>query len=267
MNRAKTILLLLTSLIALNLSANNYVKDLLIFEADTLTINQSILDTTIGELIKTNSINLDECKYLNCLDGYRVWELRNDSLFLSELRNCCGNGLLNMDSVNLLKEEFRQDEVFANWRSDTLYNQHGQLIKNVSSRLIYEYDREFIIENGLLKEIKNYDNRKSQESIYSEHPKKLTEFWFETINWEIIEKCNSEKKKRIILRFEADENGNAINIEVPRGVNEDCDEEIVNALKKLPGWDRYYVKGKMLPLKWNLPVMLDKNWYIERIND
>ncbi len=257
MNIAKLIFILLLSLSGVNLHANSYVKDLLVFKNDTLLINQIPLNSNLEKLLQSSTINKKECSTLNCLDGYRIWELRNDSLFLREILNCCGDKLLNKDSVDLLDACYGQDELFAAWINKRIYNQFGQLIKTMFDYRIYEYDREFVIENGVLQEIVNHDNRKSKESIYSKNPELLSNYWLEEIDWDFIKQNNIEEKRIVVIRFEVDEEGRPINLKVMKGVNEACDAEILKAVKNIPEWDRYYMKGELLSIKWNLPIYLD----------
>ena len=250
-------------MIGLSLTANSYVKDLLIHENDTLLVRQISLNDRLENLVRSSAINKKECSTLNCLDGYRIWELRNDSLFLIGLLNCCGKKLINKDSVDLILANFGSVSLFGSWMNDRIYNQFGELKKMISGYSIYEYDREFVIKNGMLSEVINYDNRNSKESIYSKKPELLSNYWLETIDWNIINQNNVEGKRVVVVRFEVDEEGRPIELEVLKGVNEACDSEILKAVKNIPEWDKYYMKGKLLKVKWNVPVFLDGRYVKE----
>lgn len=261
----KSVLIILLHLISLNIYAYSYPNDLLIFDGDTIIVSQIPLNENLHELIQSRSIYKDACSSMKCLEGYRMWEIRNDSLYLNALLNCCGTKILDTDSINLIYKEYGSDHLFANWVNNKVYHPFGLLIKVLHDRSFYEYDREFIIVNGLLEQIINYDNRQSKESIYSKNPELLLHFWLENIDWNKVEKYNLENAKVIVLQFEVGKNRKAINIEVMKSANELCDIEIIKALKKLPEWEIYYQKGQIFNVKWNIPVQLDKNWYLERI--
>ncbi len=40
--------------------------------------------------------------------------------------------------------------------------------------------------------------------------------------------------------------------------NERVDQEIVKAINNLPDWDVYYRLGKVYPVKWTVPIILDE---------
>jgi len=265
----KSILFLLLNLIAFNLEANCHYKEYLIFQKDTLLVNYIRLPDSLTNLLHLKAINKNDCISLNCLDGEgrKVWEIRNDSLFLKEMLNCCGNRLLDKDSVNLLRQKDGKEELFCGWLTQKIYHQFGNKIKAFSDECYFEFDRDFHIENGHLVGIENYDNRKSKESIYRKEGHKLLKFWYEKINWNLIEDSNLDKKKTVVLRFVVNEKGNPTNIEVFRSKDEIVNTELIRVLEQLPDWDRYYKRGVLQIIKWNLPVKLNKEWYESRIKN
>lgn len=254
-------------LIPLRSFGNDYVKDLLITDTDSLLISQIPLDEAIVRSIQSKSINSKECSTLKCLDGYRVWKLRNDSLFLIQFRNCCGDNLVDKDSISILSRVFGTDELFCDWLTTKIYNQYGKLIKFRMDYSIYEFDRDFEINKGHLIDVKKYDNRKSKVFSYSHKQELMYEFWLKSINWDTLEKNNCDNGKLAILNFEVDTTGKPTKIKVLRGVNKVCDTELVRAVKRISEWDMYYVKGELLKIKWNVPIRLDRKWYEKQNQD
>ncbi len=266
---AKSCLFIFLNLITLTLVANCHYKEFLIYKNDTLLVDYIPITDSLKDLIQTNAINKDDCTSLNCLsgDGRKIWEIRNDSLFLKEMLNCCGNRLLDKDSVNLLRQINEKKELFGGWLSLEIYHQYGQKITNVSDDCFYEFDQDFIVKNGLLLEIKKYDNRRSKASIFRKDNYLILMHWFETIDWNLIEKYKIDTTKIVLLRFEVNEAGKPHKIEVLRGHDKRIDEMIADALIQIPDWDRYYKRGVLQKIKWNIPVKLDRKWYYEKIKN
>ena len=254
---------LLLLFLSFQVNGYGYIKDVMYYDNDTLIVNQIPLEPEFKQFIKSESVNLMECSTMKCDIGYRIWELRNDSLFLIKIVNCCGKESLNKKSQNLLMASYQKNEVFAHWLNHAVDNQYGTLIANVAERLIYEFDREFIVEDGILKEIISYDNRASRKSVYFENKDSLSKTLCRLINWDLIEQNNCDLDKTIVANFWVNQDRKAEDIKIYRGQNEACEAEIKRVIERFPEFDLYLKKGKPIDMRWNLPIKLKRLNYCQ----
>lgn len=246
-----------------HLYGHDGVKDILYYQQNRLIIHQIPLESNLSKLVEAKSINYHDGSCMNCLHGYRVWELKNDSLFLKKLLNCDGKELMNKDSNNILHEEYGNNEIFASWVNGKIYNPYGILL--IPHYFIYEFDREFKIKAGKLQGIAEYDNRKSRKSIYRKNADLLRKFLYENIDWKLVENQKLSDKKQVIAKFKINKAGKPTGIEIIRGINPQIDKEAERIIKLIPDWDVYYRRGKIVEIQWYLPLSFDKEFYENKI--
>ena len=108
----------------------------------------------------------------------------------------------------LFGSKYKNEEVFADWVDFEIVSPFGELIhhENYGYGAIYEYERDFFFEKGVLKKLQVYDNTKSVQSIYFdfEHSDTLLHFLYNNINWEALPKIDSDKKLKLYVSFEMD---------------------------------------------------------------
>lgn len=136
------------------------IPDYLVINSDTLPIYENPLESYFYKI--DNRFIEDICApikaYTSCQRGYiAYWELSNDSLFLTNIENCCTG---TMDSVNFLdlsfyfKERFNYNKVFADWVSYKIGSPFGKNLdySHTSFTSISEKEKIFIFEEGDFKE-------------------------------------------------------------------------------------------------------------------
>lgn len=253
-------LFLSAMLLLLNFSncTGQYLVDKLYYNQDALRINQLPLHPELEDLITNEAVNRKDCQHMKCLEGYRIWGLKNDSLFLKNIQNCCGEDLLNNNLLSVFSSKFQKGEYFASWINDTIYNQYGELLYQVYDSQIFEFDRDFEIENGRLLDIENYDNRASQKSNYTSNTDSLYRFLYQNIDWELISVNHCVLDELILINFRVDEIRKPTDLKILRGSNSICDNEMARVIERLPSWDLYFRKGKPIDMTWNLPIRLSE---------
>jgi hypothetical protein len=83
-----------------------------------------------------------------CYRGYQAtWRIKNDSLFLIEIRHGCGE--IHGKKFNL-KKEFGTRNVFANWFTGNIYSPRGELLQYVHDGYasIFENEKYIFIHQG-----------------------------------------------------------------------------------------------------------------------
>ncbi len=263
----KFILFLAAFLLGHSLFATAQVPDLLIFQGDTLLLHSNPLEAYFDQKEERTigSVKIQgACTAL--WRGYiATWEIVNDSLFLIDVKTGCWGA--DSSSVKL-KEEFGPGKIFAHWVSYELNSPYGKQIKYFHQGYdsIYEFERGFLISKGKLTSIIEYDNTQSSVSEYANDPEKLHQFFFNKINWKLVASQDTFPINRVIIRFHPDEQGRPTAIEVMRGLNPILDQEAIRVLSLLPQWNTYFKKGKLIEMKWNLPMWFDKKWYKKKWN-
>ena len=131
------------------------VAETIIYKGEKSTMQTEPL----REYLKENNI-----KFLSstsaCWRGYRgTWEVSDNKLFLVELRNCIFNK--QIDLKDMFKQ--KQDKVFANWFTDSIYIPHGKIIKNGLFGIDDRYEKDIVLkfEKGVLISEEIIENKRS----------------------------------------------------------------------------------------------------------
>ena len=267
----KLINAILICLISGQLFGTAQVPDFLIYENDTLSIYSNPLEVYFEQIGSRELPKFEGCSSTACWRGYvGIWELRNDSIFLKEVTTChkykCDT-IVNADLNELFGDRYMNNEVFADWISYEIINPHGKQIKYIHQgyESIYEYERGFEFINGKLVKVNNYDNTKSRESVYSKEPELLHKFFYDNIDWKLVESVKLSDKKRVFATIKIGENEKPIEIEIVRGINPEIDKEAERIIKLIPEWEVYYKRGKVVKTQWNLPIYFEKEFYEKKI--
>lgn len=150
------------TLISSQVFATSQYGDILIDGKDTVEIYSNPLEVYL-ENKKSRTINGYDLKMTStaCYRGYlATWELKNDSLFLIEIRNGCSS-LDNMEPEYFnLKDEFGSDIVFANWVTQVLYIPCGDLLKYIHAGYssIFEKEKYIYLIDGKLDSVRYQNN-------------------------------------------------------------------------------------------------------------
>lgn len=162
MKEFRLILTMCITLISLEVFATAQYGDILIDGKDTIEIYSNPLEVYL-ENKKSRTINGYDLEMTStaCYRGYlATWELKNDSLFLIEIRNGCSS-MDNMEPEYFnLKKEFGSDIVFANWVTQVLYIPYGEILKyyHAGYSSIFEKEKYIYLTNGKLDSVSYQNN-------------------------------------------------------------------------------------------------------------
>ena len=142
--------------------ATSQYGDILIDGKDTIEIYSNPLETYF-EIKKSRTINGYELNMTStaCYRGYlATWQLKNDSLFLIEIRNGCSSMDEKKPEYFDLKDEFGSDIVFASWVSQVLYIPYGDMIKYIHAGYssIFEKEKYMYLVDGKLDSVSYQNN-------------------------------------------------------------------------------------------------------------
>lgn len=241
--------------------------DYLIYQGDTLAIFSNPLEAYFDENHPRPDSIFEKYGYhsTGCWRGYiGYWELKEDSLFLVKLE---GDSVDIDLSLVFPNREVKKTLIFADWYSYSLLHPYGDLIhyEHMGYASIYEFEREFILKAGVLKEIVEYDNSKSKESIYTQKPSVLYHFFYENIDWDKLGNSENVELRKVYTVIITDSIGKINDIRIVRGINELFDNEAKRVIKKIPEWTVYYQQGKPIKKGWTIAIIFDKVWYEEKI--
>jgi len=273
----------------LNVFPCEQVEDILIWKGDTLTLFSNPLESIVDYALLRESIiqEIERISYKNirdyeqkpssystaCGKGYQAeWILMNDSIFLNNIYHCHNKNV--KVALNDIFTRYKENEkIFASWINGDLVLQQGECIKSkqLSYHSVYEMETTLSVENGLLSNIKVYNNNIAKRSVFFENvkPGEVFKFTHKQINW-----CNLpdlENKLIIVyLSVNLDENGviESLNDEdtyyeesylnkktqkidsskfvLDADINNPFINESFRIAKLIPEWDVIYHRGKVL---------------------
>lgn len=228
--------------------------DYLIYNEDTLAIFSNPLETYFQQ--HPNIKNpFSELPLLatGCWRGYiAYWELRNDSLFLKDIYR----DKIKFDIAQVITDRDTNNDVFADWVNQDIPHPYGNLVYYIHDAYlsIYEFEKVFHLEAGILKSTIIYDNSKSRRSKYILNSNLLTKYIEDNIDYSKLPKI--EKPIRVIVNITGSDNNGKINeTDIPRKRNDIFDEEAIRIIKSIPEWDVIYKRGERYQQAWSIPVI------------
>lgn len=64
---------------------------------------------------------------------------------------------------------------------------------------------------------------------------------------------------RVVVRFVIDETGEITDITLLRGIDEECDAEVIRVVERMPRWEPGKLNGIKVPVYFNLPITFRLN--------
>jgi hypothetical protein len=273
--------ILLFSLISMKMFGTAQIPDLIIYKGDTLNLYSCPLNTFPNKDLITPKVLFGGggCFYTACWRNYvATWEIVDNELYLCEIRNACYptsmRGVsasyksgVDKDSIGseyadlraLFPQKYKDGRVKADWVVGKMVSPQGKLLYYIHDGFesIYETEIEFSFKNGVLNEIKTFDNSKTKKSKYSEDKNLLTEFIHKSIKRENLPSSDTKKRRVLVNIISTDENGRIDSVKLVRGVNELYDNEAIRVVKSIPEWDVIYRHGEKVNQGWIIPVNFD----------
>jgi hypothetical protein len=253
------------------------IPDILIYNGDTL----SLFDCPLayfpdqGLFSPLRPFGSSGCFYTACYRNYvATWKIESNKLYLLSIRNACYPtdmnyvNITNKDGAKILGSEFADlqsifqnryadGRVLADWVNTKLISPKGKMLYYIHDGFlsIFEKELEFTIENGILVQVKEYDNSKTRASNYTKNPDLILEFIKNNIDYSNLPKTDSTVKV-IVGVLDANEEGEIDKIRIFRGFNEAYDKEAERVVKSIPEWDVLYRHGEKIPSPaWIIPVI------------
>lgn len=273
--------ILLLLLIPMELFGTAQIPDVIIYNGDTLSLYYCPLAFYPDEdLINPNSLfGSKGCFYTACWRNYvATWEIINNQLYLTEIRNACyPTELKNVsasfkagiekddigkefaDLKSLFPNNYENGKIKVDWVSKKMIAPRGKLLYYFHDgfQCIYETELEFTFENGVLIGTKLFDNSKTKQSEFTKNTELAKKFIENSINYNNLQKSDSIKRRVIVEIISSDEMGKIDSVRILRGVNELYDNEALRVVKLIPEWDVIYRHGEKVNIKWVMPVVFD----------
>lgn len=232
--------------------------DIFIWEKDTLYTYSNPLESHPNmDDLKGNLFGEQGCWSTAYWRGYKAeWTLIDKELFLTNIYSPChSDDTVKADLANLFPQRYKNRKVKADWMSDELWIPKGTFIHGYLGLYMYEIRLSF--ENGILTDIKEYDNSESQKSIYTQNSDSLFQFIYSHINWKALPDSIAGSNK-VSISFQANELGRINHVKIKRANNIDLIREAVRVVKLIPQWDVYYKRGKFFPMSWTYLIVFSE---------
>ncbi len=233
------------------ISATPQMPDQIVLNGDTVTLISWLPKGPIdADLLRQQK---PESFSTACWDGYyRLWEIRNDSLFLNDFLPCNGN----IDwacTVGDFYPDTQGKEVFASWVSEEVFVASDTLITWYDVYPVFAAETGFAVTAGIVGKASHYDNRKTRlPDQYA-----LGQYIFDHLPWGTFPDTN----RVMVISFLIDSLEQPTEIKVVRSNGPLYDSIAVSLLERLPPIPVYYFHGKPLQSRWNLPVWFYRERY------
>ncbi len=169
------------------------------FTQDTLVMFNFPLDNYLLSNGITINKSADNCRSQSCARGYQAeWIVRNDSLFISDLRGCnasmswCDQSDISLRAV--FEDRFYENEpVFADWVTGN-YRLFAGTPVPLLQEMIFPTESLLTIKQGKLKKTKHFTNIKIKSNamtVETSIPDTILNLLQQNIDWEILPKRKS----------------------------------------------------------------------------
>jgi|GEM_PF-4528863 len=232
------------------------IFDRLIINNDTLRIYSNPLGRFGYNIFTDTTYSKRKCDSRNCYRGYiATFQVINDSLFLTEMRDCCNKNLKVKLSV-AFKKTFRNGKVHLDWLTDSIYAQLGtNILYQNPYKPIYENELELIFQKGLLISKDTIDNSKTRLT-YKKNSGKLSEFFFKNVPKGAFNVLF--KEIRVCPEIECDDSGKVTKVTISDREHSKYDKLIIETLQKIDDWDVLYLHGKRIEWKWSEWIVINR---------
>jgi hypothetical protein len=286
----KTVHILILLAITLTVKATSQTGDIIIWQGDTLTLFSNPLElrsdwTTLKKNITTEIENEDRRLYpqkyekdevealfsTGCWRGYIAeWKLEDNKIYLNNIY-ACNDYKVKVDLKKLFQNEFKDDLLFANWLNSKLIVPKGKCIELINLDYKSIYEKEIVIEfkNGLLTNIKTYNNYVSKRSKFSKdpNPNNFIDFMYSRIDWDKLPDLTN-KHIQVSIGIQPNSKGHIDSIigeytylydgmEIITDRNNIFIKEAIRIAKLLPDWEVIYQRG--IIVSRGLTIVFDEN--------
>ena len=198
-----------------------------------------------------------------CWRAYQAtFELRQDSLFLTAIKiGRRGDSSDFYPLEKLFGYQTGTDGVFAYWVNDTLTCVAGECLYyiHMGYASIFEFDINYIVRHGLVKEKQVFDNRKTFLPYSDEHgglsARLLQTFVEQQIDYSDLDSGDRHTYVQVLVK-EVDGDGRIKKVEI-NGESRRQERAVRQALEKVPRFNVLYSGGKQIDgLEWEMTPVI-----------
>lgn len=252
------------------------IPDILIYNGDTLSLFDCPLEyfPDQGLFSPLRLFGSSGCFYTACYRNYvATWKIENNKLYLLSIRNACYPtdmkyvNISNKDGAKIpgteyadlqviFQDRYADGRVFADWVNTKLISPKGKMLYYIHDGFlsIFEKELEFTIENGILVQVKEFDNSKTRVSKYTQNSDLIIDFIQNNIDYSNLPKIENNVRV-IVLVLGANDSGKIDKVKIIKGFNEAFDKEAERVVKSIPEWNVLYRHGERIPdIIWSIPV-------------
>ncbi len=250
--------ILIFFLSAISLFSTVQTGDILIFNGDTLTINNYYLENSKEFeryekkhfplfFTKINNRTIQSVTCTACYRGYIAeWIVIDSLLYLNCIHNCEyyeGNTkTLSLKSV--FKNKVKDGIVLADWVTDDLIIEQGHRLPSNAQGETSEYSINLKFKHGRLLYASKQKNFDFVPSKYADDRHLFTEFIYQNINWDSIPHLD-EAHSVLYISFTVTEGGRFENIDSEKGkIDQSIINELTRVLNLIPEWEKIYINEK-----------------------
>ena len=243
--------------------ATGQAPDRLIWQGDTLSLYAAPLNShpTFNKFSKTLFGTQKAPFNTGCWRGHIAeWEIQHDTLFLVNIYTCdYPSNKTKADLNTLFPNQLIRGKLPASWLSAPLLIPKGKLLYYTQSYIaIHEKEIELTLKNGFVTHYQEFDNSKTQLSVYAEKNDSLLNYVYSHINWQLLP--NLSKPVKVFAEIVSGARPFPDTIRLLKKSNQAVfDDEALRVLTSIPSWSCYYKRGVPYPIGYYFVVIFDEN--------
>ncbi len=253
----KQFLSILLLLISLKLWSTYQVRDIVIFENDTL-----FMETHVGLGNRVDSLfeSYPNHNATNCFRGYRAeFLIEENQLYLTNILSCEFPEDRNKSDLKILYEELYNDgKVLVQWFSGSIFIDGGRISYQSRNLQIYEKQINLILNKGVITEFIKINDNNIHQSVYTNNIDSLKEFFYSHFNWKIFNDTGLDSLI-VLVNIDSGNNRKPNNVKIIRPSDMPLlRNEIERVIMSLPDWDSIENFGITQRISWVFPIKLSK---------
>lgn len=243
--------------------ATGQAPDRLIWQGDTLPLYTHLLSShpTFKQHSKTLFGTPQAPFNTGCWRGHIAeWEIQHDTLFLVNIYTCDYPSNKTKANLNaLFPNQLIREKLPATWLSAPLSVPQGKLLYYTQSYIaIHEKEIELTLKKGKITHFQEFDNSKTQLSVYAEKNDSLLNYVYSHINWQLLPNLPQPVKVFAEILSGSRPFPDSVLL-LKRSQQAVFDNEALRVLTSIPSWSCYYKRGVPYPIGYYLVVIFDEN--------